>query len=500
MRKDCLVVVVSLLLLAAACQPTRSTSAPSPTGRSTTETPSPQATSFAPDINPLSGLRVADPSLLKIPALLVSVSHFPATARPQAGLSFAPIVYEFYITEGATRFLAVFYGETPKPEVPVQGECETRTGPFVQSGIILGNRVWLDANGNGLQDPAEGGISGMCVDLYDASGNLLQRAATDSNGYYGFNVKQGLYIVEFPRLHGYRFTKRNAGDKPIDSDVDPSSGRVTVQVSSDDLTIDAGLVPTGNAPTPSPDSLPLAQVGPVRSGRLIYRYLAQTYANSCLIYAFASEEVLKHLPQCHMVFHQLVAGGYMMDLTEMQGVAEENLQAKGPDFDYASNAFSEDPPPDAASASLLKVYYAYQNQSGWAYDPLSQSYLRYVDTSEFDQAGELHPDTDRLTGRQLTVQNIVVMYAEHQVIEPTNLDIHLDKGATGKAVLFRNGHMFSITWSNREQPIRFLGPDGKPVPLEPGHTWVLIVTPDSKLEESKPGAWQLTFAQPPGAK
>jgi len=43
--------------------------------------------------------------LLQFPALLVSISHFPVEARPQAGLSFAPYVFEIYITEGATRFL-----------------------------------------------------------------------------------------------------------------------------------------------------------------------------------------------------------------------------------------------------------------------------------------------------------------------------------------------------------------------------------------------------------
>src|SRR3972149_3701752 len=62
-------------------------------------------------LNPLTGLPVADPSLLELPALLVSISHFPVTARPQAGLSFAPYVFEIYITEGATRFLTAFYGE-----------------------------------------------------------------------------------------------------------------------------------------------------------------------------------------------------------------------------------------------------------------------------------------------------------------------------------------------------------------------------------------------------
>lgn len=504
-----LIAVVLALLILAACQTSMSSSTPrSGTPASTRASIHAISISFPPDVNPLSGLRVTDPSSLKIPALLVSISHFPATARPQSGLSFAPYVYEYYITEGATRFLAVFYGESPMPEVPVTGGCETRTGPFVQTGILLGNRVWLDENGNGIQDPGEGGVSGMCVNLYDARGNLIERASTDSNGYYGFNVKPGQYRVAFVKPPGYKFTKANAGDDQVDSDADPVTGEADVNLVSDDLSVDAGLVPSSAAVAASAVPAPLAVVGPVRSGRLIYRYIAKYYANSCLVYAFASEEVLKKLPQCHMVFHQLVAGGYMMDLSEMQGVAQENLQAKGSDFNYASNAYAATPPPGGQPASLLKEYFAYLNQSGWAYDSISQSYLRYVDTSEFDQAGVLHPEIDRLTGRQLSVQNVVMIYAEHQVISPTNLDIHLDRGATGKAVLFRNGRMYDITWTTAEQPgddgqvrpIHFLANDGNPVALEPGHTWVIVVTPDSKLEETGRGQWQLTFAQPPGAK
>ncbi len=501
-----LVARVSLLCVLAACQtvpPTLTSTpfAPVPTGTATAE---PQI-SFPPNVNPLSGLPVADPSLLRIPALLISISHFPATARPQAGLSFAPFVYEYYITEGATRFLAVFYGEFPQPETPVNGGCETRTGPFVQSSILLGNRAWVDSNANGLQDPGEEGVSGMCVNLYDASGNLIQRASTDSNGYYGFNVQPGKYTVQFIKPHGFDFTKPDAGDVLSDSKADPDTGRAPVDAASQDLSVDAGVVPVSRAArNPDRSLLPLAQVGPVRSGRLIYSYIADYFQNSCLIYAFASPEVLKRLPQCHMVFHELVAGGYMMDLSEMQSVAVENQKAKGSDFNYASNLYSEQVPTGGGPASLLKVYFAYQNQSGWAYDPISQSYLRYVDTSEYDQAGALHPDTDRLTGRQLHFENLIVLYAKHEVVSPTNLDIHLDRGRSGKAVLFRNGQMFKITWSNaadqgQVRPIRFLGRDGRPIALAPGHTWVIVVTPDSKLEETAAGQWLLSFAQPEGA-
>ena len=139
-------------------------------------------------INPLTGLPVQDTAMLDLPAMLVSIAHFPPAARPQSGLSFAPFVFEVYITEGATRFLATFYGEFPAPEIPVTGNCEVRTTPFIQTDVVLGNRVWLDANQNHMQDAWERGLGGVCVNLYDAGDNLIQQTTTDSNGFYAFNV------------------------------------------------------------------------------------------------------------------------------------------------------------------------------------------------------------------------------------------------------------------------------------------------------------------------
>jgi hypothetical protein len=64
--------------------------------------------------NPLTGQPAADPALLAYPPALVSVSNFPVSARPQAGLSFSPYVFELFIGEGMTRFLAMFYGAYPQ--------------------------------------------------------------------------------------------------------------------------------------------------------------------------------------------------------------------------------------------------------------------------------------------------------------------------------------------------------------------------------------------------
>lgn len=85
---------------------------PTPTAApSTTATPSPEPENPDGAINPLTGLPVDDPGALCAPPLLVSISNFPPSARPQSGLSAASHVWETFIGEGMTRFLAVFYGD-----------------------------------------------------------------------------------------------------------------------------------------------------------------------------------------------------------------------------------------------------------------------------------------------------------------------------------------------------------------------------------------------------
>ncbi len=51
--------------------------------------------------------------------------------------------------------------------------------------IEIGNRVWRDANNNGVQDPGENGIANITVRLYQGS-TLRGTAVTDANGEYYF--------------------------------------------------------------------------------------------------------------------------------------------------------------------------------------------------------------------------------------------------------------------------------------------------------------------------
>jgi hypothetical protein len=477
-----------------------------------TETPisvGPEQSDVPPGFNPLTGLPVADPSLLKIPALLISIPHFPPEARPQAGLSFAPWVFEYLISKGSTRFLAAFYGQYPHPITPVTGDCEVRNEPFVQSGLILGNRIWLDQNVNGVQDPDEPGLGGVCVKLYEADGQLAQQTTSDSNGYYAFNVGAGQsYQVEFVKPAGMDFTQPNVGDENHDSDADPETGRTDpLTVSADNRLVDAGLIPPAGESQTATIQTTQGQVGPVRSGRLVYIHIQKFFQNSCLIYAGATREIRDQLPLCATVFGLGDAGvGSMLDITRMIKIAQENAARKGSDFNYASNLFSDQVPAGGQPASELDVFVALLNQSKWVYDPAYQGWLRYVDNTSPDTV--FHVDTDRLTGRQVAFENVIVLEADHEVFSPTIIDMNLQQGESGNAFLFRDGRVFKIKWNTRatayeqktglRQPIAFQDENGDPIALHPGHTWIFITTPYSDLSETASGQWRLHVVAPPG--
>ncbi len=165
---------------------------------------------------------------------------------------------------------------------------------------------------------------------------------------------------------------------------------------------------------------------------------------------------------------------------------------------------------DGVPAIELQEYWAYLNQSKWVYDAAAGAWWRYVDKSNPATAGALHPEVDRLNGRQLMFENIVVMFAPHTVIKPTIVDIDLQQGAVGNAYLFRDGQMYKIHWSmvggeyeqktGLRRPMHFVNLDGTPAALKPGHTWVVILDMQSYLEDLSSGKWLARFIAPAGAK
>jgi len=86
---------------------------------------------FPADVNPLTGLVVANPKLLERRPIAVKVNIVPRTGtRPPWGLSFADIVYDYYHNDGYSRFHAIFYGQDAELVGPI------RSGRLLDSDLI----------------------------------------------------------------------------------------------------------------------------------------------------------------------------------------------------------------------------------------------------------------------------------------------------------------------------------------------------------------------------
>ncbi len=71
-------------------------------------------------INPLTGLPVPNPDLLERRPIAVKIPNYPHNVRPQAGISLADHVYEYYLEWGLTRFIAIFYGNDAARVGPIR--------------------------------------------------------------------------------------------------------------------------------------------------------------------------------------------------------------------------------------------------------------------------------------------------------------------------------------------------------------------------------------------
>ena len=111
--------------------------------------------------------------------------------------------------------------------------------------VELGDLVWNDINQNGRQDGGEPGIGDVTVILRDDNGDFITSMQTAPSGYYLFtDLDPAEYIVEFVTPAGFFPTVRNNALDHRDSDPNPLTGEVIVEVVDDnDYTIDAGFYP-----------------------------------------------------------------------------------------------------------------------------------------------------------------------------------------------------------------------------------------------------------------
>ena len=120
------------------------------------------------------------------------------------------------------------------------------TQPAANVGAI-GDRVWIDNDGNGVQDAGEPSIAGVAVTLYNNAGTAIAMATTDINGNYLFpGLTPGNYTIGFSNLPvGFGFSGQDkGGNDATDGDANPATGRtqaVVVTGGTTNTTVDAGI-------------------------------------------------------------------------------------------------------------------------------------------------------------------------------------------------------------------------------------------------------------------
>lgn len=118
----------------------------------------------------------------------------------------------------------------------------------VTLGANIGNEVWHDLNGNGIQDIGEPPIQGVTVNLFNGNSQFVASTTTNETGYYYFtDLNPGDYYLQFADINDYEFTFPNMGvNNANDSEVDHSNGYGTTAITTlspgeSDLDWDAGL-------------------------------------------------------------------------------------------------------------------------------------------------------------------------------------------------------------------------------------------------------------------
>ncbi len=120
----------------------------------------------------------------------------------------------------------------------------------------IGDLVWEDSNGDGVQDPGEPGIAGVRVHLLDENGQPVDDPAhpgtpyvvtSDADGHYAFeNLPAGNYRLRFEPPANHAATLQDqGGDDARDSDLDPATNEMAVALPRDThaTDFDAGFYP-----------------------------------------------------------------------------------------------------------------------------------------------------------------------------------------------------------------------------------------------------------------
>jgi len=174
---------------------------------------------------PIPGLGTLDLGLS--PALvIVTMPPIPATGTLTFSKTYAcgaGVVGVPVFTQAVSLDISTITLEISNSDVLV---VQDTTGACSPCSGEIGDLLFLDPNGNHLQDPGEPGLVGVTVTLTDGATGATQNAVTDANGGYLFKgLCGGSYTVAYEEASlplGAEPVIVEVGDSKSDSDVSPA--------------------------------------------------------------------------------------------------------------------------------------------------------------------------------------------------------------------------------------------------------------------------------------
>lgn len=123
-------------------------------------------------------------------AFLAGKDEIAATQGNPLGSNSGGVVWHSNVNGEYIRGYRIYQGSSPNLDKGTGlGDIEL----FCDAAPVeIGNLVWNDLDGDGVQDPDEPGIPGVSVELYDpATMMVIATATTDANGNYIFSTAMG---------------------------------------------------------------------------------------------------------------------------------------------------------------------------------------------------------------------------------------------------------------------------------------------------------------------
>jgi hypothetical protein len=177
------------------------------------------------------------------------------------GDGFTDLVFVFSIAElvetgmldlDNSIFFLIVYGtwDVDAPEICKYPNLDGRQSIIVQADpLTVGDLVWEDLNGDGIQDDGEPGIGGVELTLLDDAQDPVATTTTDEFGFYEFVVPAGgnysVQVNEATLPAGLGATPTAMGtDAALDSNSSPAAVLLDCEV-PDDYSVDFGYTACG---------------------------------------------------------------------------------------------------------------------------------------------------------------------------------------------------------------------------------------------------------------